>query len=342
MGLAKKTKNVPTNKKLYLRVKNMVKRRVRVWPSAYASAQVVKEYRKRGGKYRKVSVKSKRIVKRRRKFKRSSRMGNQGYKPETNNSVSLTPMIKDCLTLIYGDKPLSRFGKKIVRGRNLSRWFKEKWVNVCKKKGKGYAKCGKVGKKYPYCRPTIRVSSKTPKTVRQLGKRKLAKMCKLKKNSKKVRLTLLKRKRKSRFGNSDVKKHIKELINDINTKILTKATISEFSKLIFTKELLLNPSSIKNISTKISKFFVDKFKPVFVLHLSPLKDKIPEVKKELRDKLVPVIKDFVQKPVGYTPFPIRLQAKALMFVLLKVLPITMMVDSILNNMDSVFKNLTNT
>jgi hypothetical protein len=182
MGLAKKTKNVPTNKKLYLRVKNMVKRRVKVWPSAYASAQLVKEYRKRGGKYRKVSVKSKRIV------KRSSRMGNQGYKQETNNSLSLTPMIKQCLTLIYGDKPLSRFGKKIVRGGSLSRWFREKWVNVCKKKGNKYAKCGKVGKKYPYCRPSIRISSKTPKKLRELGKRKLAKMCKRKKNRNKVRI----------------------------------------------------------------------------------------------------------------------------------------------------------
>lgn len=188
MGLAKKTKNVPTNKKLYLRVKNMVKRRVKVWPSAYASAQVVNEYRKRGGKYRKVSVKSKRIIKRRRSIKRRSMMGNQGYKSETNNSLSLTPMIKQCLTLIYGDKPLSRFGKRIVRGGSLSRWFREKWVNVCKKKGNKYAKCGKVGKKYPYCRPSIRISSKTPKTVRELGKRKLAKMCKRKKNRNRVRI----------------------------------------------------------------------------------------------------------------------------------------------------------
>ena len=78
------------------------------------------------------------------------------------------------------------------------------------------------------------------------------------------------------------------------------------------------------------------WKEVFVLHLSSLKDKIPEVKQELRDKLVPVIKDFLQKPVEYTPFPIRLQAKALMFVLLKVLPITIIVDSLLNNMDGVF------
>jgi hypothetical protein len=70
----------------------------------------------------------------------------------------------------------------------LSRWFKEKWVNVCKKEGNKYAKCGKIGKKYPYCRPSIRISSKTPKTVREIGEKKLAKICKRKKNSNKVRI----------------------------------------------------------------------------------------------------------------------------------------------------------
>jgi len=70
----------------------------------------------------------------------------------------------------------------------LSRWFKEKWVNVCKKEGNKYAKCGKIGKKYPYCRPSVRISLKTPKTVREIGERKLAEMCKRKKNSNKVRI----------------------------------------------------------------------------------------------------------------------------------------------------------
>ena len=70
----------------------------------------------------------------------------------------------------------------------LSRWFKEKWVNVCKKEGNKYAKCGKTGKKYPYCRPSVRISLKTPKTVREIGEKKLAKMCKRKKNSNKVRI----------------------------------------------------------------------------------------------------------------------------------------------------------
>ena len=41
----------PTNKKLYARVKAEAKKKFDVWPSAYASAWVVKEYKKAGGKY---------------------------------------------------------------------------------------------------------------------------------------------------------------------------------------------------------------------------------------------------------------------------------------------------
>ena len=44
--------NVPTNKKLYSRVKSEAKRKFKVYPSAYANAWLVKTYKKRGGGYR--------------------------------------------------------------------------------------------------------------------------------------------------------------------------------------------------------------------------------------------------------------------------------------------------
>ena len=44
--------NVPTNKKLYARVKSEAKRKVKVYPSAYANAWQVRTYKKRGGGYR--------------------------------------------------------------------------------------------------------------------------------------------------------------------------------------------------------------------------------------------------------------------------------------------------
>tara|TARA_R100000900_G_scaffold136476_1_gene114475 strand:- start:546 stop:950 length:405 start_codon:yes stop_codon:yes gene_type:complete len=54
--------------------------------------------------------------------------------------------------------------------KNLNRWFKEKWVDVSRKDkdGKhppcGRSKANKSSKGYPKCRPSVKVSSKTPKT----------------------------------------------------------------------------------------------------------------------------------------------------------------------------------
>jgi hypothetical protein len=43
----------PTNLDLYSRVKAEAKRKFDDWPSAYASSWLVKEYKSRGGKYKK-------------------------------------------------------------------------------------------------------------------------------------------------------------------------------------------------------------------------------------------------------------------------------------------------
>jgi hypothetical protein len=48
----KKGSPTPTNKALYSRVKAAAKRKFDVYPSAYANAWLVREYKKRGGKYR--------------------------------------------------------------------------------------------------------------------------------------------------------------------------------------------------------------------------------------------------------------------------------------------------
>jgi len=50
------SKNTPTNKALYNRVKAEAKRKFDTWPSAYASAWLVKTYKKRGGGYSKAEM----------------------------------------------------------------------------------------------------------------------------------------------------------------------------------------------------------------------------------------------------------------------------------------------
>ncbi|MBS0626644.1 MAG: hypothetical protein JSS09_00355 [Verrucomicrobia bacterium] len=116
----------PKNKTLYDKVKREAKRKFKVWPSAYASGWLVKEYKRRGGTY-------------------------SGKKPRDG----------------------------------LSRWFEEKWINVCKLPKK--VPCGRPKtslstwkKKYPYCRPSKRVSRATPKTARELTKAEIQRRCKVK------------------------------------------------------------------------------------------------------------------------------------------------------------------
>ncbi len=50
----------------------------------------------------------------------------------------------------------------------LTRWFKENWVDVKTGKPCGRSKGEKRG--YPACRPSKRVSNKTPKTVGEMTK----------------------------------------------------------------------------------------------------------------------------------------------------------------------------
>jgi len=60
--------------------------------------------------------------------------------------------------------------------RKTTRWLNEKWVNVnAKKEGGGYEECGKRGSsgKYPLCRPSVSVSSETPKRVQDIPKSRI-------------------------------------------------------------------------------------------------------------------------------------------------------------------------
>jgi len=52
--------------------------------------------------------------------------------------------------------------RKTKEGADLKRWFREKWIDVRTGKPCGRRKGEKRGT--PYCRPSKRISSKTPKT----------------------------------------------------------------------------------------------------------------------------------------------------------------------------------
>ena len=86
--------------------------------------------------------------------------------------------------------------------KGLSRWYKEDWIDLnrpirnSRKQIIGYKKCGrkslksKKSGKYPLCRPSKRITSKTPKTYKELSKKSIKHAKKLKskyKGSKNIR-----------------------------------------------------------------------------------------------------------------------------------------------------------
>lgn len=58
--------------------------------------------------------------------------------------------------------------RKTAKGAALKRWFKEDWKDV--KTGKPCGRKEGESRNTPYCRPSKRVSSKTPKTSGEMTK----------------------------------------------------------------------------------------------------------------------------------------------------------------------------
>jgi hypothetical protein len=106
----------PVDKILYARVKAEADRKFLAPTSAYKSAWIVTEYKKRGGLYR------------------------EDGQP-----------------------------------KGLTRWFKEKWVDLERPTKDGYEACGRPEASakgtYPLCRPSKRVSKRTPLTVAEVEER---------------------------------------------------------------------------------------------------------------------------------------------------------------------------
>ncbi len=68
---------------------------------------------------------------------------------------------------------------------SLKRWFDEKWVDVKTGKPCGRQK-GEKRKGYPACRPSKRISSKTPKTTKEMSSSETRKFKESKKGPKKI------------------------------------------------------------------------------------------------------------------------------------------------------------
>ena len=180
----------PSDQNLYMKVKEKVKKNIQKtsrWPSAYGSAQLVKQYKQEFKK--KYGSKSPYIEKKSTKSKKSTTKLAAKQITKTKKSTK-TNKSKKCPKGSRRNPKTSRCRKSNTKKSNrknsgLTRWFDEKWVNVCKKKGSSYAPCGRKkvedSKKYPYCRPLHRINKGTPMTVSELikkyGSKKIKQMC---------------------------------------------------------------------------------------------------------------------------------------------------------------------
>ena len=151
--------NNVSNPSLYRSIRNRMRRehkkQSKRW-GAYSSGHLVKEYKKRGGKYST-----------RKRSKRSARK---------RSTASHTT--------------------------NLSRWFREKWVDACAYRSGKIKPCGRKNVrsgKFPYCRPLHRITSSTPKTVKEFDKKQLKNLCSRKRKNPK---TIIRRRNSYQFNNS--------------------------------------------------------------------------------------------------------------------------------------------
>ena len=156
----------PTNTKLYNTIKQKVKHRVKRWPSAYASGQLVHEYKQKGGKY-------------------TCSFGTGCRQCSFGTGCRQYNFGTGCRQYNFGTGCRQyNFGTGCNNFGSLDRWFKERWVNVCKK---GLPPCGRKKsspKDYPYCRPLKRISAETPKTVKELSKSEIKRRCSIKRKIK--------------------------------------------------------------------------------------------------------------------------------------------------------------
>ena len=95
-----------------------------------------------------------------------------------------------------------KYKSKKYNSTGLTRWYAEEWIDVCQFPkivacGREKLNSSNWKKKYPYCRPKKRISSKTPKTVKELSKYEIKKRCAIKRKSPLKRL-LQKSRSKSR------------------------------------------------------------------------------------------------------------------------------------------------
>ena len=123
-----------------------------------------------------------------------------GEWPSAYASSRISPLYKKLVGNKYDAFDSSPTRSREIKG--IKRWHLEKWIDVCTNKP-----CGRStseNRKYPYCRPTKKISSKTPRLASTLSPSQKKKLCSQKQKNPAKRMKNLKRKKpthKSRSRN---------------------------------------------------------------------------------------------------------------------------------------------
>jgi len=178
--------SIPLDKNLYDKIKKITKKKFKVWPSAYASGWLVREYKKNGGKYKKTTVSYPRKSPKKSPKKSPRKSTKKSTKRKSTKKSTKRKSTKRKSTRKSTKKSTKRKSTKRKNISDLSRWFQEEWIDVCKLPD--IVPCGRKNlhtssRKYPYCRPLHKISSRSPRTVKSLTSHELSRRCRSKRKS---------------------------------------------------------------------------------------------------------------------------------------------------------------
>jgi len=195
---------VPKNKKLYAKVKKLANEKFATPTSIYKSSWIVKKYKSLGGEYdtktkpgkgpltglarwfKEEWVDLKRpIPAKKSTVKKTKSEKTKSEKTKTKKTKSKKTKLVKPLKKTKSKKTKSK-KTKLVKPLKKTKTKKTKPAKPLKK----YMPCGRPSAKsntpYPLCRPSIRITKKTPRTYQEISKKSLAKAKQQKKNKKRI------------------------------------------------------------------------------------------------------------------------------------------------------------
>ncbi len=123
-----------------------------------------------------------------------------------------------------------RYAKASKKITGIERWFAEKWINVCELPKR--VPCARPKRApYPYCRPMIRISAKTPRIASSLSKAEIENLCRKKRKiGRKVMKRLPRSRSASRRRSVSASKIVAKLTRSSNPEKKFKVVVTKHGK----------------------------------------------------------------------------------------------------------------